>query len=237
MQKRIVQCVTVTMMVIMPLVSWCASFNCAKASTRTEKMICSNDGISKADESLAKTYKSALATTQDKATLKQQQKDWLKKRDAVTNEAAMLLLYQERITQLSGSGAINSTDHAALQPFPHLNKFVGAGPDEVLKDKIIQNALKKLLGKHFKDLDIYLNVSEGVSFNSVGALEMEGCMAHNCMGNAAKIYIQKNGQIYVGILDNNKVLYFTNDKYYKDKPITSITNFAKEKEATIVLAK
>lgn len=222
---------------IMPMKSLGASFDCNKAATRSEKMICSNVELSKADESLGKVYKSALASTQDKAVLKQQQKEWIKMRDAMTDAATMLSAYQDRTALLSSRGSTVTPSTGALQPFPHINKYVGSNPDAVLKDKTIQSALKKLLGKRFKDLDLYMSVSNGVAFNSAGALEMEGCMPHNCMGNAAKIYIQKTGEIYAGILDDSKVIFFTNDSHYKKQPIQPILDFAKEKEVAIVIAK
>jgi len=78
------------------------SFNCAKASSNAEKMICSNKELADADVELAEAYKTALSNSSDKATLKQEQRNWIKNdRDTATDASAMLYAYQVRIKQLS----------------------------------------------------------------------------------------------------------------------------------------
>lgn len=80
------------------------SFDCAKASTSAEKMICSNKELAEVDVQLAEAYRAALKNTSDKASLKQEQRSWIKnQRNAATDAAAMLQVYQMRIAQLSGS--------------------------------------------------------------------------------------------------------------------------------------
>lgn len=86
-----------------------ASFDCAKATTRTEKMICSNLEISRADEQLATAYKLAMGKTADKASLKQQQKQWLKSRDSISDAAKLLQSYNQRITELEAGKAAATT--------------------------------------------------------------------------------------------------------------------------------
>src|ERR1035441_6935922 len=59
-----------------------ASFDCAKAETRIEKLICSTPTLSEADEVMAAAYKKARAktnlTAKEEEVLKQGQLDWLK---------------------------------------------------------------------------------------------------------------------------------------------------------------
>lgn len=50
-----------------------ASFNCEKAKTKIEKIICSNDPLNQLDENLLISYKVALCLTEDKGTLKKNQ--------------------------------------------------------------------------------------------------------------------------------------------------------------------
>lgn len=54
-----------------------ASFDCAKASTRMEKLICSDALLSKTDEVLNQTYQDALRRTHNKKTVKLWQREWL----------------------------------------------------------------------------------------------------------------------------------------------------------------
>jgi len=58
-----------------------ASFDCKKAKTETEKIICSSPALSKLDQELAKTYRSALLKDFDKTQFQKDQRSWLKWRD------------------------------------------------------------------------------------------------------------------------------------------------------------
>jgi uncharacterized protein len=58
-----------------------ASFDCSKAKTNIEKMICSDKELSVMDENLSKTFKEAIKTTKDKNQLKNKQFAWLKERN------------------------------------------------------------------------------------------------------------------------------------------------------------
>lgn len=55
-----------------------ASFDCAKAATKTEKMICADEKISKLDEEMAALYKQAREKSNDKALFIEDHKRWLR---------------------------------------------------------------------------------------------------------------------------------------------------------------
>jgi uncharacterized protein YecT (DUF1311 family) len=77
------------------------SFNCQNASTKTEKMICSSEELSKLDAQLAELYKTALSVDPDKELLKQYQNSWRKNtRDACTLDSCVKTAYQNRIAEL-----------------------------------------------------------------------------------------------------------------------------------------
>jgi len=81
---------------------WSPSFDCAKVSTGSERLICSNKELSEVDVQLAHAYKAALKNSPDKDGLKRQQGAWLKnERDACSDAESMLKVYKERIAQLS----------------------------------------------------------------------------------------------------------------------------------------
>ena len=70
----------------LPLALWtataqAASFDCAKAKTAIEKMICADTELSKLDEEMAAAYQKALARTDDKDGLKKKQAKWLQQRN------------------------------------------------------------------------------------------------------------------------------------------------------------
>lgn len=85
-----------------------ASFDCAKACTKVEKMICANADLSKLDEQLAKAYKDGAKRTTEPDRYKREQRSWLKAREAClsdTNNAAACLSeqYTRRVQALSGN--------------------------------------------------------------------------------------------------------------------------------------
>jgi len=78
------------------------SFNCAKASTASERLICSDRNLAKADVILAQAYKATLANATNATSLKQEQISWVKnKRDVCNDVNSMLKVYEDRIAQLS----------------------------------------------------------------------------------------------------------------------------------------
>lgn len=54
-----------------------ASFDCARATSAMEKLVCSDAGLSKLDETLNAAYRSALGRTPDKEALRHAQRTWL----------------------------------------------------------------------------------------------------------------------------------------------------------------
>lgn len=78
------------------------SFNCAKASTKTERLICSNNEVAEYDTELAQTYKVAMANAVDKKALKLDQRYWNKNiRDACKDIPCLTYKYALRIKVLS----------------------------------------------------------------------------------------------------------------------------------------
>ncbi len=74
-----------------------ASFDCAKAQSTIEKMICADAELSKLDESLAAAYVAALKASGDTAHIRQRQKQWLKERNACDDAACVKNSIENRI--------------------------------------------------------------------------------------------------------------------------------------------
>lgn len=85
---------------IVPACVHAASFDCAKAASPTEKLICGNPSVSLLDEQLGQTYKQALASTNDKDLLKQEQMGWLKQQRACKDADCLTKTYLDRIERL-----------------------------------------------------------------------------------------------------------------------------------------
>lgn len=85
---------------LLPLTAFSASFDCAKASSATERLICGDESISKLDEQVASAYKQALENSTDKVAFKKTQFDWLKQQGACKNAECLKQVYQTRINEL-----------------------------------------------------------------------------------------------------------------------------------------
>lgn len=83
-----------------------ASFDCKRAKTTVEKMICSDEEVSKFDEELDRMYKKALALVSYKAQMKKQQQEWVRTlRNACEDELCLRREYRDRIAALNSSVA------------------------------------------------------------------------------------------------------------------------------------
>lgn len=106
LKKAIVRVIGVVGVATLPGSLQSASFDCAKAATPIEKMICESPPVSNLDEQLAAAYKVALEKAIDKDTLKQQQRAWLKeKRNPCKDSTCLFDVYQRRLTELSNLSA------------------------------------------------------------------------------------------------------------------------------------
>ena len=77
------------------------SFDCAKASTGPERLICSDRELSKLDVDLSQTYSKAREKSADKNKLKSEQLEWFKRsRNACSDKSCMENAYKQRISDL-----------------------------------------------------------------------------------------------------------------------------------------
>lgn len=79
------------------------SFDCAKASTRVERMICDNPRLGELDSELAEAYQTALRDSpwaSANRRIRAEQKEWIARRDRCGNPGCVRRLYQMRLGQL-----------------------------------------------------------------------------------------------------------------------------------------
>lgn len=78
-----------------------ASFNCGKAASKVEKLICADAELSKLDEKLAEVYSKASKEEHDEEKLQRQQQMWLQERNRCTDIPCLRDRYQQRIAKLN----------------------------------------------------------------------------------------------------------------------------------------
>ena len=82
--------------------AFAASFDCRKAATAVEKMICADDELSKLDEALSKAYIRALEQTDIKKQIIESQRQWQRNfRDACQDSGCLKKVYEIRLKELA----------------------------------------------------------------------------------------------------------------------------------------
>lgn len=107
-----------------------ASFDCGKASTKVEKLICANTTLSSLDSTMASTYKNLIAHSDKANEVKAAQRLWLTERNSCADDACLQAIYEQRLIQLAEIPAEQSSKTA--KNFP---KKVGECVDSAIEDK------------------------------------------------------------------------------------------------------
>jgi hypothetical protein len=89
------------------------SFDCAKAATRVEKMICADSELAAVDRAVAKLY--AGVSRADRKKLFTSQADWLKERDRCEDRGCLLGSYDERFFDLFGASRTPTLDYESAE--------------------------------------------------------------------------------------------------------------------------
>ena len=82
--------------------AFAASFDCRKAVSTMERLVCSDENLSRQDEELASAYQQARSNSGAAATITRWQRDWLRSETvtACRDAASLGKVYGERITLL-----------------------------------------------------------------------------------------------------------------------------------------
>lgn len=123
-------CTSVMLALLAPAFISAASFDCTKAKTKQEFMICNNERISQLDDSLAMVFSEFVSIASNPDACKVQQRVWIKTvRDSCTTAECMKAIMQQRLQTLRDTVAT-------------FKKY--AGPlNEVVKWKWVKNTWKE----------------------------------------------------------------------------------------------
>ena len=79
------------------------SFNCDKATTVVEKLICADEDLAQLDVELNQVYREVLEQVEEPQKLKEEQLQWLKSRNRCEDRQCVQLQYVQRLDQLRRS--------------------------------------------------------------------------------------------------------------------------------------
>lgn len=120
-----------------------ASFDCGKAATEIEKLICGDGELSKLDESLDKAYLQALKRADVDKQMIESQRQWLKtKRNACKNAECIKKAYETRIKELG-----SSSNGTAILTLPDGRTSPSKGQANVSRSQVIERPQKAIQTK------------------------------------------------------------------------------------------
>ncbi len=101
-----------------------ASFDCSKAASPVEKMICADGDLAGLDGQLGQLYKQSVSQGKNSDELKSQQMNWLRQvRNPCTTVVCLANAYRQRISALQQSA--DATPQATSSPSPFPATYVG----------------------------------------------------------------------------------------------------------------
>lgn len=97
-----------------------ASFDCAKASSNVEKMICSDDELSELDQKMSLIFTKAFKTSKYKEALKKQQIAWIKERNQCGEDIDCVInSYRDRLSVFDHSYNLYEKPRIPLSKIPY----------------------------------------------------------------------------------------------------------------------
>lgn len=101
------------------------SFDCAKAASRVEKLICSSEALSQLDSDLAEAYRTALRdVTWSSANrrIRADQKNWLSRRNQCASAKCLRRLYHTRIGALYSE--LDDSEDSGTEPIADVGSMM-----------------------------------------------------------------------------------------------------------------
>lgn len=90
----------IAVLMLLPMTGFAAGFDCAKAGTRIEHMICDNPELDKLDEEMTLMYR-GLSRGPDALQIQKEQREWNKSRNAAQTPAELAQMYEDRMSELA----------------------------------------------------------------------------------------------------------------------------------------
>ncbi len=199
-----------------------ASFDCSKASSEVEKMICSDYELSKLDETMNKAYVQALDRADNEERMIEDQRQWLKnERNACQNAECVKKAYKARMKELGWSSSgdeyvlVMSKNDCVCQ---HMLKIYNEDLKEYGEIKYDQHEEFKAIKWEKKRR--YLRMEEGRKV--YGSLEIDNIIL------TSQFDINNDGQVEIVVKDENvmfkgagsdTISYFKGEasEYFKDQ--------------------
>lgn len=166
----------ILLVLLIPPQSLAASFDCAKASTILEKLICSDKELNALDDALGKAYWNTLDKATDRDALKSDQRAWLRStlRPCGTDKACLMPAYKKRIAALAEWQEAVSFDIELYGTYTQQHPVVSGGAAHDVKDCLTikpEQGNRVRFSLHIEGDNIHTCALEGVALANDTNLE------------------------------------------------------------------
>ncbi|MDR0665977.1 MAG: ankyrin repeat domain-containing protein [Campylobacteraceae bacterium] len=206
-----------------------ASFDCAKASSKVEKLICSDEKLSELDLETAYLFKRAFTDMidQSRIALKNLQNSWLKTRNICKDKKCIEEAYEKRILELKEEfGEYGNTLKYESKSAAYINKFpfvpyISYSSDNELCGKILDKSKKQFFSvKNDRKIDMEYSSWEKVyedlyslnrfvmiekidlNFNKTMPL-VQWIIPHSWRGDNYKVELYSSNEYFDDLVQNN----------------------------------
>lgn len=101
--------IVIAALMLLPMTGFAAGFDCAKAGTRIEHMICDNPELDQLDEEMTQMYR-ALSKGPDAAQIQKEQREWNKSRNKAQTPEELAQMYDDRMSELAEGKSVPVAD-------------------------------------------------------------------------------------------------------------------------------
>jgi len=152
--------------------AYATSFDCEKAGSKVEKMICADPELSKLDDELGKAYSEALKKSSDPSTLKQHQRKWMEERNNCPKLNCVKQTYEMRIQALSSFPSRHAT---SVQKKDQYRYQLILGSEHELCEQVLKRMNEELSHKPYGPVCAidFLRSTSGVVFPEWKKLDLE----------------------------------------------------------------
>jgi uncharacterized protein YecT (DUF1311 family) len=146
-----------------------ASFDCAKSTSEIEKTICRDEELSRLDIALAKAYRAARVRSGNVAV--QDQRKWLRARNACKDTSCIRRAYQDRLEELRGPKYRSTATLAARRSGP---SYFATAPHASI-DEVFNGC--------FADAECGRQLEKEMAENTAPGADITNAALRNCLGS------------------------------------------------------
>lgn len=186
-----------TLLLLMPVLAHTASFDCKKASTSIERMICANPQLSNLDSQLSVVYEFESSIE----SVRTGQRAWLVHRNHCQDEACLTQQYQQRIlklcdeaTQATGAAiGVNACTSVEIELMEQELGFLEQQQQtELLENSDSRSSLQALIAEERKTWRAYRNAQCLLQGSQEGGIPAwQAAYANSCMLEQTKARIKQ----------------------------------------------